>query len=161
MIIHSRDEENSNYVFHPINAFHLLERTTYILKWIPKLKMISQDIDFDFDLESLKEDFDRAHHGLADLQEYVDLNPDDIANGVIKDPNDEQIYASKSGLTSMNLLNVASEANAVNYLEGFIQWLTSALHKVETEELSDSDLKLSYINDLKYEDHCNIVILMN
>ena len=84
-----------------------------------------------------------------------------IANGIIKDPNDEQIYASKSGLTSMNLLNVASEANAVNYLEGFIQWLTSALHKVETEELSDSDLKLSYINDLKYEDYCNIVILMN
>ena len=111
--------------------------------------MISPQIDFDFDLESLKEDFDRAHHGLADLQEYVDLNPDDIANGIIKDPSDEHIYASKSGLTSMNLLNIASEANAVNYLEGFIQWLTSAMHKVETEELSDSDLKLSYINDLE------------
>ena len=130
MIIHSRDEENPNYVFHPINAFHLLERTTYILKWIPKLKMISQDIDFDFDLESLKEDFDRAHHGLADLQEYVDLNPDDIANGIIKDPNDEQIYASKSGLTSMNLLNVASEANAVNYLEGCHQTFHATLNKL-------------------------------
>ena len=111
--------------------------------------MISPEIDFDFDLDSLKEDFDRAHHGLADLQEYVDLDPDDIANGMIKDPSDEKIYVSKSGLTSMNLLNVASEANAVNYLEGFIQWLTSALNKVETEDLSDADLKLGYINDLK------------
>lgn len=33
------------YVYHPINAFHMLQRTT---KWLPKLKKILPELDFDF-----------------------------------------------------------------------------------------------------------------
>ena len=39
--------ETEEYVFHPVNAYHLLKRTT---KWIPKLAKVIPNLDFEFHL---------------------------------------------------------------------------------------------------------------
>ena len=39
--------ETEDYVFHPVNAYHLLKRTT---KWIPKLTKVIPNLDFEFHL---------------------------------------------------------------------------------------------------------------
>ena len=39
--------ETEEYVFHPVNAYHLLKRTT---KWIPKLTKVIPNLDFEFHL---------------------------------------------------------------------------------------------------------------
>ena len=39
--------ETEDYVYHPVNAYHLLKRTT---KWIPKLTKVIPNLDFEFHL---------------------------------------------------------------------------------------------------------------
>ena len=34
------NEENSHYVLHPVNSFHLLERSVFIEKWVSEIKQI-------------------------------------------------------------------------------------------------------------------------
>ena len=41
------DSETEEYVFHPVNAYHLLQRTS---KWIPKLVKVITNLDFEFHL---------------------------------------------------------------------------------------------------------------
>ena len=40
-------QDIEEYVFHPVNAFHLLQRTT---KWLPKLTKLIPNLDFEFHL---------------------------------------------------------------------------------------------------------------
>ncbi len=39
------DQDSLDYVFHPINAFHMLQRTT---KWLPKLKKLLPELKLEF-----------------------------------------------------------------------------------------------------------------
>ena len=51
------NQDPAEYVYHPINAFHMLQRTT---KWLPKLKKLLPEINFEFrssNLSILKTDF--------------------------------------------------------------------------------------------------------
>merc|ERR1711963_794045 len=124
-IDYNREAENSQYVFHPVNAFHLLERTVFISEWVSRIQSY---IPFEFEVErnSLIHDYKRAHHGLADLLEYFKFNPEDLAKGIVK-TDSNLVFKSQTPLISQNLINIAIEAAEEDYIEGFVNWLSTAL----------------------------------
>ena len=119
-----------DYVYHPINALHLLKRTAV---WMPKLKSKLPNLKFDYNLRFLFDDYLQAHYGLAELHEHYDLNPIDIANSEIKDIVSGKVYKSNSQLDSSDLLRIAKEAKSSNYLDGYVNWLSAVLIKAEEE----------------------------
>ena len=121
-----RNEETSHYVLHPINSFHLLERSVFIEKWVSEIKH-TVPIDFDLNSQYINDDFQRAHHGIADLLELVGVHPKQLSEGVIS--YEGRIYKSNRPLTSSNLMNIAMEAHNVSYIHGYVEWLSMALEK--------------------------------
>ena len=71
----------SNWVSHPINAFHLLKRTSTLM---PKLLKQNPNIQFDYNITELHNDYIRACHGLADLQEYFQFDLEKFSNGFME-----------------------------------------------------------------------------
>ena len=143
-----REAENSQYVFHPVNAFHLLERTVFISEWVSRIQSY---IPFEFDVErnSLIHDYKRAHHGLADLLEYFDFNTEDLAKGTIK-TDSNLVFKSKTPLISQNLINIAIEAAEEDYIEGFVNWLTTSLTIAEKEfDLKKDSSGVEYLEKIR------------
>ena len=125
-----RETESKEYVYHPINAFHLLKRTA---KWIPKIKKIIPGFEFKFNLPQMSDIYVGAVLGLADIHEHYNMNTLDLANGTIKDWNTGKIYNSNSHLTSEELVKIANEAKNILYLDGVVNWLDAALKKAKEE----------------------------
>ena len=69
---------------------------------------------------------------MTDLVEMVDLNPNDLAKGVIK--HGGKVFKAKSGLSTSDLIQIASEAKEVDYLVGYVDWLVAALKKAKKEK---------------------------
>ena len=136
-----RYDESSTYVYHPINAFHLLKRLAHTL---PKLKKNIPKMIFGYNYSTLSNDYVRTMHGIADLHEFHNLNILQIAKGIIKDEVSGKFYISKSGLNSSDLLQIAKEAKNTNYLDGYVDWLKAAL-KVARDEKGSS----KYISGIK------------
>ena len=59
------------------------------------------------------EEIFEASSGLADLLEYYDMNPSELAKGQIRNFVTNQVYVAKSNLTSNELLKVANAAKNV------------------------------------------------
>ena len=62
---------------------------------MPKLKQKMPKLKFNYNLRSLADDYINAHIGLADLHEYMDLDPNGMAKGEMKNFIDDNIYKSK------------------------------------------------------------------
>ena len=106
-------------------------------KWIPKLsKWLPKNLLKNYDIPTLSEQFVRSCHGLADIQEFHDANPVDIANGIIKNVESGDIYEAKSKLDSLDLITIAREAKDVYYYDGNVKWLTAALKMAKEEKQS-------------------------
>ena len=75
-----RNSETLFDVYHPVDVFNLLKRSFILSKDIDK-----NDIHYSFAYNNtwLYEDFKRAHHGLADIHEYFNLNLTLLAQGKI------------------------------------------------------------------------------
>ena len=141
-IIDYSHNATSDYVYHPINAFQLLKRTYSIsihlnelIKEIPKLEPLV------LSLTSLTDDYGRAHHGIADLHEYLDLDPLDLSKGIIVDSLHGTKHHSNSKLSSTDLLYIAIEAKKVHYYEGYVNWISAALKVGKKEGKSAKDLQ--------------------
>ena len=66
-------------------------------KWIPRLsKWLPKHYLKNYNIPTLSEQFIRACHGLADIQEFYDANPMDIANGIIKSTEDNIIEVERA-----------------------------------------------------------------
>ena len=114
-------------------------------KWIPKLlPWLPEDILNKYDIDDLPKQFLRACHALADIQEAFDLDPSDIANGIILDHNTKIKHIANSRLNSFDLINIAKEAKNVHFYEGSVKWLVSAL-KIAKE----GNKSLKYIQDIR------------
>ena len=126
------DESPENYVYHPINAFHMLKRCA---AWLPVL--LPQD-------DIIKKVFSHHHetalsaYGILDLQEYHNLNIDDVANGLIIDAMTGEKYQSKTNLTLEEILSIANAALQSRYLDAHINWLKKAL-EVAIQKKKDED----------------------
>ena len=129
---------SSEYVQHPINAFHLLQRTSQSM---PKVIKVIKGLKFNYDFNLLFEDFMRAHHGLADLHEYYNLDPLEISKGKFKNVANGNTFFAKSQLNSIDLLNIAWEAKKENYLEGHVNWLYAAMKKAKKEKKDSKFVK--------------------
>ena len=127
-----REKETKKYVYHPINAFHLLQRTAI---WIPRLTKVIPEFEFKFNLPKISDAYVGAALGLADIHEHYNINTMDLADGRIKDYNSVgKFYESNSPLTSMELIKISEEAKNVLHMDGAVNWLTAALEKAREEE---------------------------
>ena len=136
--------ENIVYVNHPINCYKLLKRTT---KFLPKLLKIVPDQDLTRILPFLPESYQTSLFGLADIQEYYDLDPLLMSNGTIQ--SNSHFFLSKSKLNVEDMMSIADAAKEQNYLDGHVKWLNAALIKAKKDRKN-----LKFIKSLKYVQLC-------
>ena len=111
-----------NYVFNPINAFHMLKRNA---EWLPKLFPTNSIYNRQFsNPDSIIQE---AAFGIVDVQEFYDLHTDDIINGILKDENSGLWHQSEQKLTFQEVLLIADAAKSSHYFDRHVQWLQSAL----------------------------------
>ena len=132
-VLYSSENTSEEYVFHPINAYHLLKRTSIYLPNIFKLlpKQIHHFIKFN--VTSLTYDLTRASHGIADLLEFYKYKATNLAKGILIDKTTGNIYRSNSPLASRELFQIAEEAKKVHYYDDNVKLLESALKVAKTE----------------------------
>ena len=135
--------ESSKYVLNPINAFHLLKRLS---EWIPKLKSKIPKLKFTYKARSLLDDYKMAINGIVEIQEYFDLDTNDLGEGRIEDRRTGKIYQSNSPLTSSEIFDLSEEAKTVGYLNNHVDWLTATLNKAVFEKKPQK-----YITKLRYK----------
>lgn len=125
-----RSSQSSEYVFHPINAFHLLKRFS---DWMPRILPFIPDYEtsMQYNLGSLKEDVRLAAHGIADIYEYSELAPRYLANGTIKLLGCNKTYFANSKLSLEELEIIAIEALNANYIGSYIEWLRAIIDIAE------------------------------
>ena len=129
---------------HPVNSVNLLKRLASISQWIPKLNLQIQTFNSVNDSFLLQEDYHNALFGLADLREFVNINTFQLAKGVIYNYITGEKYYANSGLSSSDLMKIASEARKNDYLEGYVDWMKTAL-KFAKQEGKD----LNYISKIR------------
>ena len=138
-----RKNEQSDYVHNPVNVYHLLKRN---FKWISKLqKWLPSSILDNFDISTIQDQFKRACHGLADIQEFNNLSTIDIANGKITNLFRNETFFAKSELNSFDLIQIAKEAQNSQYFDGAVNWMRTALEKAKSENCSEE-----YCSSLRY-----------
>ena len=116
--------ETDEYVKHPINAFHLLQRTS---QWLPKLKKVIPNLEVDVNFPTVTDAVFEASNGLADLLEHYDMKPSELVKGQIKSFVTGKIYPAKSKLTSNEIIRIANAAWKAQYYHGYVSWLEAAL----------------------------------
>ena len=136
---HSEDIETTEYSYHPINAYHLLQRTS---KWLPKLQKLLPKLKIGFNLPNNFDANIGSAVGISDLQEYHNLDPMDIIQGKIYDHFKKKFFYSKSNLTSSDVLKIASTARDSNYLDNYVTWLQNALILAKIEGKNEKTLKM-------------------
>ena len=112
----------NQYVFHPINAFHLILRTA---KWLPKLFPDEGPIQYMFEDSDKK--IGQAAYGIVDLQEFHDLKMMDIIQGVLHDPPSGRIFKSYKNLSLDEVLLIADSAKTSGFLDRVVEWYETAL----------------------------------
>ena len=130
-------DESLEYVFNPINALHLLKRLS---QWIPRLKVKIPKLKFMYNGRSLLDDYKTALHGMVEIQEYFDLDANDLAKGRIKDFRTGKVYQSNSNLTSNELYEISKEAKNADYLNNYVDWLIATLEQAIVEKSSIKDI---------------------
>ena len=116
-----------------MNSVNLLKRFASISHWVPKLNLQIHPFNSANDSFLLQEDYHNALFGLADLREFVNINTFKLAKGVISNHLTGEKYYANSALSSSDLMKVASEARKSNYLEGYVDWMKTALKCAEEE----------------------------
>ena len=133
------NEDQFDYVYHPMNALKLLKRLPKFLKIIGQI-MPNLKIDF----HRAANDYNRGSHGIADIHEFYGLKLNKLIKGQIKCYVTGKIYQAKSPLNSHDLLEIAKEARKVKYLDGYVDWLNAALKQAKKEKRNRN-----YINAVK------------
>ena len=133
-------EDPKNYVYHPIDAFHMLKRCA---AWLPKLLPQDEIINKVF---SHPREIMLGVYGILDVQEYHNLNIDDVANGLIIDSMTGEKYWSKKNLTFQEIVSIANAALDSKYIDTHINWLKKAL-EVAIQTKKDND-DVSAINNV-------------
>ena len=88
---------------------------------------------------------------MVEIQEYFDLDTNDLARGRIKHYRTGKIYQSNSHLTSNELLEISKEAKNEDYLNNYVDWLNATLEQAIIENTSSK-----YISKLRYIVHTSL-----
>ena len=121
-------EENNNledYLLHPINAFHLIQRCA---KWYPKLFQPNSEYFHIFEHPNLL--LEQSAYGLVDLQVFHDFDIGKLVEGIIEDPVTNQEFISMKKLNLAEVLECAKAAKSSEYYHMHVKWLEMALTMV-------------------------------
>ena len=122
------------------------------VEWLPKLLPPDSIYNRIFLKDST---FQEAAYSIVDLQEFYDLNPEDIINGTFKDLNSGICHKSENKLTFKEVLIIAEAARKSHYFDRHVQWLQSAVLLAENQRLIkklQKDIKKAKsVHDKAYE----------
>ena len=136
MCTYFSDSVNYNYVNHPINCYVFLKR---VAKYLPTLLKMLPNQELTKYLPHLKESYLAALYGLADIQEYYDLEPLQMANGLVQFRN--QLFKSNFSLSIEDMVLIADAAKEENNLDGEVKWLTAAKLRSNRERRNPKSIK--------------------
>ena len=131
-----------DYLLHPINAFHLIQRCA---KWYPKL--FQQNSEYFHIFEHPKLILEQSAFGLVDLQVFHDFDIGKLVNGIIEDPLTKQQFISMKQLNFAEVLECAKAAKSSDYYHMHVKWLEMALTIVPETMVPEENHKL--VNSLK------------
>ena len=134
----------STYVYHPINAFHLLKRFS---DWMPQLQTYVQHaFSIEYDTSSMEDEMYHAASGLTDIYEFHNLTLHDFANGHII--SRDTIHKANSKIDIEDLKIIANQAYENGYLAGYVDWL-----KYIHEKMIENNMPLKIIKQYWYNSH--------
>ena len=116
---------------HPISCYKVLKR---MAKFLPRLLKILPNQDLSRITPYLTESYNAALFGLADIQEYYNLDPLQMANGIISSKNHQHIFASNSSISIEDMMLIADAAKEQKYLDGQVKWLNAVLIRAKKEK---------------------------
>ena len=128
--------KSHDFVHHPINCYQLLKRTA---KYLPSLLKILPNQQLMKYLPYLTKSFNAAKFGLADIQEYYDLEPLQMANGLVQFKN--QLFKSNFSLSIEDMVLIADAAKEENNLDGQVKWLNEAQLRSKRKRRKIKNLK--------------------
>ena len=106
----------------------MIKRAVFYAKYLHNInQFIPKLSDCTPSLFASDDDLARAYHAVADLHEFANLDASQLSKGIIIDEIRKKKYRSKSALTLIDVVNIAKEAKASSYIEGYIDWLSVAL----------------------------------
>ena len=105
-------------------------------EWLPKISPDSNILKIFF--KNKTSTLETASFGIVDVQEFYQLKTDDLAKGLIKDPDSGKEYMARGKLTSEELLLVAESASQSKYLDRHVEWLQTALKQAKAEQRDDN-----------------------
>ena len=100
---------------------------------MPKLVKLVPEVNSKFALQSSWEANVGGSNGLADLQEFHNIDLQDLVKGHITDFLTGQTFMAKSKLSSTEILKIANAARAAKYLESYVLWCKAALEAAKQE----------------------------
>lgn len=119
-------QDSFNYILNPLNAFLLIKRLTFDISQTRK-RIVGIADQFIHDTKSIRlphTEFEGAIEGLVRLQYFYNLNPEDLAKGIIQDKKyrddltanelfaiGDELMNTKRNLTSLSYLKLALEKN--------------------------------------------------
>ena len=123
----------------PINYSNLnMHLSTRITKYLPKLKSLIPELEFKCTIPDVS---DATANGLADIQEFHNLDLKKLAKGEISGYLTRKKMISNSKLTSKEMMKIASAAKESEYLESFIDWCHVALEAAKIEAQDEKFVK--------------------
>ncbi len=142
-----RQEDSLEYVSHPINAFHLIKRTS--LLWPKILEEASDDLDDVTEDYLIKfpmiDDLEYgASVGLVNLEMYYGSNGNDfysLVDGLVTDTQTGETYRSKHKLTIEDMIMISNAAQRVWHLEKYVEWREAAVQVAIKNQESDLTVK--------------------
>lgn len=147
MIFFSETQETFEYVFHPINAYNLIKRTT---KWYSKLNKAWPNFVYPLHPNLLDAKIGSAH-GISAIREFYDLNPAEIVKGQLKDHLTGKIFQARSNLTLTDVLHIAEAAKEGEFYESCVLWHQLAVELATNKKPMKKLLKKAKeLHDLKY-----------
>ena len=73
---------DSDYIYHPINALHLIKRAVFYAKYLHNInQFIPKLSDCTPSLFASDDDLARAYHAVADLREFANLDASQLSKG--------------------------------------------------------------------------------
>ena len=127
-IDYQENDVTEDYLLHPINAFHLIQRCA---KWYPKLFQPNSEYFHIFEHPKLI--LEQSVFGLVDLQVFHDFGIRKLVQGIIKDPVTNQEFNSMKKLTFAEVLECAKGAKSSEYYHMHVKWLEMAVTMVPEE----------------------------
>ena len=77
---------------------------------------------------------EQAAFGIVDIQEFYDLETEDLIDGLLNDRNSDIVHKSIKKLTFPEIILISQAAGVSGYFDRKIEWLESAIPLAESED---------------------------